>query len=79
MAASGRSRPAGGGLALPGWNRWWNGVPADAAGPHLAEGVGCVLVLRRSAPGPAKTGYGNNCYVMSSKTSHRRPNCRCPV
>jgi len=20
-----------------------------------------------SAPGPAKTGYGNNCYVMSSK------------
>jgi len=32
-----------------------------------------------SAPGPAKTGYGNNCYVMSSKTSHRRPNCRCPV
>jgi len=60
-------------------NRWWNGVPADAAGPHLAEGVGCVLVLRRSAPGPAKTGYGNNCDVMSSKTSHRRPNCRCPV
>jgi len=42
-------------------NRWWNGVPADApgcdaAGPRLAEGVGCVLVLRRVRAGTCEDG-----------------------